>query len=219
MKKRINLQLIAIAAVAIISTMIMVSAAFYELFCDQIFQDLKTYSYLLEGRDLQEDLADATLGRWGIRVTLIQPDGRVVFDSEAEQESMPNHSDRPEITSALKNGEGTDIRTSETIGQSTFYYARQLNDLTILRVAKLGDSLVSVFGNALPLIAFIFVALLLLCWIVSKFLTRNLLKPIERMAGNLDHAEEIDIYDEIQPFLETIKAKHEDILKAAQMRQ
>ncbi|MBQ9123496.1 MAG: two-component sensor histidine kinase [Lachnospiraceae bacterium] len=219
MKKRINLQLIAIAAVAIISTMIMVSAAFYELFCDQIFQDLKTYSYLLEGRDLQEDLADATLGRWGIRVTLIQPDGRVVFDSEAEQESMPNHSDRPEITSALKNGEGTDIRTSETIGQSTFYYARQLNDLTILRVAKLGDSLVSVFGNALPLIAFIFVALLLLCWIVSKFLTRNLLKPIERMAGNLDHAEEIDIYDEIQPFLETIKAQHEDILKAAQMRQ
>ena len=219
MKKRINLQLIAIAAVAIISTMIMVSAAFYELFCDQIFQDLKTYSYLLEGRDLQEELADATVDRWGIRVTLIQPDGRVVFDSEAEQESMPNHSDRPEITSALKNGEGTDIRTSETIGQSTFYYARQLNDLTILRVAKLGDSLVSVFGNALPLIAFIFVALLLLCWIVSKFLTRNLLKPIERMAGNLDHAEEIDIYDEIQPFLETIKAQHEDILKAAQVRQ
>lgn len=219
MKKRINLQLIAIAAVAIISTMIMVSAAFYELFCDQIFQDLKTYSYLLEGRDLQEELADATLDRWGIRVTLIQPDGRVVFDSEAEQESMPNHSDRPEITSALNHGEGTDIRTSETIGKSTFYYARLLNDLTILRVAKLGDSLVSVFGNALPLIVFIFVALLLLCWIVSKFLTRNLLKPIERMAGNLDHAEEIGIYDEIRPFLETIKAQHEDILKAAQVRQ
>lgn len=219
MKKRINLQLIAIAAVAIISTMIMVSAAFYELFCDQIFQDLKTYSYLLENGNITEDYAEATLDEWGIRVTLIQPNGQVVFDSEADQESMANHAGRPEITSAIAIGQGTDIRTSETIGQSTFYYARMIGDGNILRVAKLGDSLLGVFGNAVPLIGFIFVALLLLCWVLTRFLTKNLLKPIEYMANNLDHVEEIETYDEIQPFLETIHKQHEDIIKAAQMRQ
>ncbi len=219
MKKRINLQLIAIAAVAIISTMIMVSAAFYELFCDQIFQDLKTYSYLLENRNIPEDFEDATLKEWGVRVTLIQPGGQVLFDSEVQQESMTNHADRPEISSSILTGQGTDIRTSETIGQNTFYYARQLEDSNILRVAKLGDSLISVFGNAIPLIAFIFVVLLLLCWVVARLLTQNLLKPIEHMANNLDHVEEIEIYDEIQPFLETIRKQHEDILKAAQVRQ
>ncbi|MBQ7360309.1 MAG: two-component sensor histidine kinase [Lachnospiraceae bacterium] len=219
MKKRINLQLIAIAAVAIISTMIMVSAAFYELFCDQIFQDLTTYSYLLENGNISEDYKDASLEDWGIRVTLIQPDGQVIFDSEADQESMTNHAGRPEITSALETGKGTDIRTSETIGQSTFYYAREMEDGNILRVAKLGDSLLSVFGNAVPLIGFIFGVLLLLCWVLTRFLTKNLLKPIEYMANNLDHVEEIETYDEIQPFLETIHKQHDDILKAAQMRQ
>jgi two-component system phosphate regulon sensor histidine kinase PhoR len=102
MKKRINLQLIAIAAVAIIFTMIMVSAAFYELFCDQIFEDLKSDSYLMELGNLDESLEEFTLEKWGIRATLISADGTVLFDSEANQDEMKNHLDRPEIMSAIQ---------------------------------------------------------------------------------------------------------------------
>lgn len=219
MKKRINLQLIAIAAVAIISTMIMVSAAFYELFCDQIFDDLKTDSYLLEEESLSDGLEEYTMEKWGIRATLIGPDGTVIFDSEANQDMMANHLDRPEIKGALQTGEGTDIRTSETIGRNTFYYARKLENQNILRVAKLGNSLISVYANAVPLILFITLVLFLLCWFLARFLTKNLIKPIEHMADNLDHVGEIETYEEIQPFLSMIRKQHEDILKAAQMRQ
>lgn len=219
MKKRINLQLIAIAAVAIISTMIMVSAAFYELFCDQIFEDLKSDSYLMEIGSLEDSLEEYTLEKWGTRATLIGPDGTVLFDSEVASEEMRNHLDRPEIMGALQTGEGTAIRTSETIGRSTFYYARRLDNQNILRVAKLGNSLLSVYANAAPLIIFIALVLLLLCWILSRFMTQNLLKPIEHMANNLDHVDEIESYDEIQPFLKMIRKQHEDILRAAQVRQ
>lgn len=219
MKKRINLQLIAIAAVAIISTMIMVSAAFYELFSDQIFADLKSDSYLMEIGNLSDSLEEYTLEKWGTRATLIRSDGTVLFDSEANQDEMTNHLDRPEIISAMQTGEGTAIRTSETIGLSTFYYARKLENDNVLRVAKLGNSLVSVYANAVPFIIFVAVVLLLLCWILSRFLTKKLLQPIEHMADNLDSVGEIETYEEIQPFLKMIRKQHEDILKAAQMRQ
>lgn len=219
MKKRINLQLIAIAAVAIIFTMIMVSAAFYELFCDQIFEDLKSDSYLMELGNLDESLEEFTLEKWGIRATLISSDGTVLFDSEANQDEMKNHLDRPEIISAMQVGEGTAIRTSETIGLSTFYYARRLENNNVLRVAKLGNSLLSAYINAAPFIVFVAVVLLLLCWILSRFLTKKLLKPIEHMADNLDYVGEIETYEEIQPFLKMISKQHDDILKAAQVRQ
>lgn len=219
MKKRINLQLIAIAAVAIISTMIMVSAAFYELLCDQIFEDLKSDSFLLEEKILASSFEEYTLEKWGIRATLIGADGTVIFDSEAEQEKMGNHLDRPEIKAAMENGYGTAIRTSETIGRSTFYYARKLDNSDILRVSKLGNSLWSLYSNAIPLIIFIFLVILCACWFLARFLTQNLLKPIEHMSDDLTHVEDIDTYEEIQPFLRMISAQHDDILKAAQMRQ
>lgn len=219
MKKRINLQLIAIAAVAIIFTMIMVSAAFYELFCDQIFDDLKSDSYLMELGNLDESLEEFTLEKWGIRATLIRADGTVLFDSEANQDEMKNHLDRPEIISAMQTGEGTAIRTSETIGLSTFYYARILENGNVLRVAKLGNSLLSAYINAAPFILFVALVLLLICWILSQFLTQKILKPIEHMADNLDYVGEIETYEEIQPFLKMISKQHDDIMRAAQMRQ
>ena len=50
------------------------------------------------------------------RMTLIAPDGTVLYDSYADESAMENHSQRPEVIEALQTGEGQSGRYSETLG-------------------------------------------------------------------------------------------------------
>lgn len=61
----------------------------------------------------------------GLRLTLIRPDGRVVYDSEVKDVSaIKNHKNRKEIRDALKKGRGYDIsRASSTVDGRFFYSA------------------------------------------------------------------------------------------------
>jgi two-component system, OmpR family, phosphate regulon sensor histidine kinase PhoR len=58
-----------------------------------------------------------------IRITVIQPDGLVVADSENDPLEMENHGDRPEIIHALRGDKGNATRFSSTMGEAMLYYA------------------------------------------------------------------------------------------------
>ena len=70
------------------------------------------------------------------RVTQIDPEGKVLYDSHGIDSKDENHSQRKEVKEALAEGEGHDKRVSETVGQELYYYATLLDDGTVLRVAK-----------------------------------------------------------------------------------
>lgn len=74
-----------------------------------------------------------------LRITLISPDGVVIDDSYVAADSVPgieNHSSRPEIQDAFKNGEGMEKRFSTTTGQRMIYYAKELKEGgNVLRIA------------------------------------------------------------------------------------
>ena len=59
----------------------------------------------------------------GTRFTVIAPDGRVIADSHEQPSRMKNHSDRPEVIAALREGHGSAERVSDTTKQRTLYYA------------------------------------------------------------------------------------------------
>lgn len=59
----------------------------------------------------------------GIRLTLIEPDGRVIGDSAEDPAQMDNHRDRPEIEAALEKGQGSASRFSATLGEDMLYVA------------------------------------------------------------------------------------------------
>ncbi len=221
MKKKINLQLMAIATVAIFATMILISVVFYELYKNQIVDDLVIYAELVEENDLVANMqvGKPLPGDDRVRFTLIGENGTVLYDNEADNLTMDNHGSRPEVQEAMKEGEGIIVRHSETMGKSTFYYARLLADGNVLRVAREAGSIWSIFSNALPVIGVMVVLLLLICMVVSHFLTKNLIAPIEQLAENLDGTGEIVAYEELQPFINTIQAQHEDIVKNALIRQ
>lgn len=220
MKRKINLQLVGISFVAIIATLFIVVAVFYELFQKQIIEDLKIYGTVLENQQGIET-GDYELNHYldQLRITIINPDGTVIYDNRKDASLMENHSSRPEFKEAVNTGEGMDVRTSETLGKNTFYYALLLKSNNVLRVSKEADSVWSIFTNSIPVLILIVIFLMILSMLFANILTKRLVKPIEQVAENIERAEEIPVYRELIPIVETIQRQHQDILKNAIMRQ
>ena len=63
-----------------------------------------------------------------LRVTLIDPVGRVISDSQAEAKQMDNHMNRPEIQHARTEGRGKATRFSATLQESMLYVALPIKD-------------------------------------------------------------------------------------------
>ena len=81
MKKKINVQFMIIASLAILFTLGLVIGTFYELFKDQVFEDLKTYTYILKSMAEQENAEENTYCKVdNLRITVIEKDGVVVYD-------------------------------------------------------------------------------------------------------------------------------------------
>ena len=91
------------------------------------------------------------------RITLIETDGTVLFESDADASYMTNHLDRPEIQSAIENGTGSDTRYSDTLGSEDYYYAVRLDDGNILRVSIQADSIIALFERSLLIILMIII--------------------------------------------------------------
>ena len=169
--------------------------------------------------DENSDLGDYPLVDEDLRITLIDEDGTVLMDTNADIGGMSNHGERPEIRQAYLHGEGKDVRKSETLERSTFYYAMRLNNGDILRLAKETGSIYSMFFDAIPSLIGIAVTLFAFCAFLAHFLTKSFIAPIEKVAKNLDGQVEAGTYKELTPFLETIQEQHKNIIKSAKMRQ
>ena len=220
MKKKINKMMILIATVTILLTMVLITVVYYDLFRRQVLEDLKSYGSLLKSCSSVEEIKENGVPvESDLRLTLIGSDGQVLYDNEADSVAMGNHASRPEIQEAMRDGEGEAVRNSETLSQSTFYYAIRLEDGSILRLSKDARSIYSIFSQALPMMVGIFVVLLVLCMVAARVLTTKLVAPIEKLAQNIGECTEMQTYEELTPFMTMIRKQHEDIMKNARMRQ
>lgn len=221
MKKKINIHLLGIATLAILSTLILVSAVYYDLLKKQVFYDLKCYAHMLNIVDEQMSLEKNNYGAGmnELRITIVNPDGSVKYDSEADVGTMGNHKNRPEIFQAMKDGKGEDVRYSQTLRTSTFYYAEKLDDGSVLRVGKETSSVYAAFTNVLPIFAVIVILLFVICIICAYLITKSLVSPIEDMADNLNKSDIQPKYKELIPFVNAIQKQHRDIIQVSQMRQ
>ena len=221
MRKKINTELVLIAAVAIILTSIFATFTYYRIFQTEVFGSLRTCAHVLAERipEDESELGSYTVVEEELRITLIGEDGTVYMDTNADIGGMSNHGERPEIKQAFLNGEGQDMRKSETLEKSTFYYAMQLNNGDVLRVAKETGSIFSMFLDAIPSLVGIAILLFAFCALLARFLTKSFIKPIEKVAKNLEGQVDAGTYKELTPFLETIHQQHKNIIKSAKMRQ
>lgn len=213
MRRKINSRFIGIALFSIMITTLVMTAVFYTQLKKQVFPDLEVIAEILaEEQSYEKNTAE-------LRISLIEPDGTVSFDSTVDEQTLENHADRPEIIEARRCGLGKGMRRSDTLSETVFYYALVLDNGQILRVGKEANSVLSVLLSTLPVI--IGTALLLagVCLALSRYLTAAIIKPINDMVGDLEHINEENSYPELMPFARKIRLQHEEILSQANMRQ
>ena len=143
------------------------------------------------------------------RITWIDTDGTVLFDTQADQTIMENHADREEIREAFESGSGSAVRTSATLTEQTFYEAQQLKDGTVLRISTNQESAWALmFGMLWPVILIAALAIGL-----SALLARRMAKKIVEPLNKLDLEQPLknDVYEEISPLLHRIHRQHRQI--------
>lgn len=218
MRKRINVQFMALAASAILIIAAVSMILFYNTLKTQVFGDLKSYAEILARLEEKWELSSYEFDG-ELRITLIEEDGTVAYDSYADAETLANHGDRPEVAAAKEKGEGWSVRTSQTMEIHAFYYATLLPDGRILRVAKNSAGIYQLWRTILIVVLILAALVLGGCMVISYFLTKRLLIPIERLAVNLDGISMDNVYAELQPFVKTIKEQHINLVDSAKMRQ
>ena len=142
-----------------------------------------------------------------LRFTLIAQDGTVLYDTVSQQ--LPNHADRPEFKDALQNGTGTATRTSATLGRESRYFALRLDTPNGVQVLRVGQDVANIWGisiNSLPLIGLALLLILAGAAAISRALTLRLVRPITRMAENLDSIEANVPYEELIPLARTVQS-------------
>ena len=225
MKKRINTRLIGIALMAILVTLIGVTGIYYYLFENQVRKDLHVLAETLvdSGVFERERLEYIVFESEDVRVTWIDVDGTVLYDNWNDVQSMENHMERPEIQDAFATGTGDSVRTSDTMQTNNYYYAIRMENGTVVRVARSASSGTSIFLNAMPTVLAIILVVIVMCVALADYLTKQLIDPIAAIADKLDGAESSsgggEVYKELEPFIQTIRTQHENILQAAKMRQ
>lgn len=211
MSRLLRMALILVGLLAVALTSVGAAFLFHRAFAAQVDRDLgRTARALAAGYQADEntrhETLDAVLAGSTLRMTLIDTDGTVLYDSTEPAANMENHAGRPEVVAALENGEGSSVRNSTTLGREVHYYAVRLDNGQVLRLGEETSSMWSLYNQVLPLLGIGCVLVLLLSALLATLVTRWLVRPITRMADHLDTIEANVPYEELIPLAHTIQS-------------
>lgn len=154
------------------------------------------------------------------RVTWIAANGTVLCDSAAPAQLLESHAGREEIDQALQTGEAQTSRYSKTLLQRTFYYAKLLEDGTVLRVSCTQNSLPAMILMLLTPFLWVATLVLILCGVLSYRLARQITKPLN--AINPDNPAPLPSYPELTPLFDKLREQNRTIgkqMNELQLRQ
>lgn len=200
-----------------ILTVIFITAAFVLFFNynmqQQLKNELKTEAVYIakayEGLADPVSFLDDIEAQTPSRITYIDPDGKVIYDSQADASKMENHLERPEIIDADKNGTGISKRTSDTLRQHTYYYAIKLSSGSFLRVSGTIDGLIPTFMKVLPAACVISLIILLGSFLIATKLANGIISNINNI--DLQHPTQKVSFNELFPLLNRIEKQNYQI--------
>lgn len=210
MIKRIFGSIYAVVAAAVVVSLAIVMAVLYGYFNSIEYSQLSMQTELAanavehEGVDYFKGLNTN-----GYRITWIDDNGTVLYDSEADARVLDNHSDREEVVEAKESGYGKAKRYSASLSQTTLYRAKRLSDQTIIRLSVTQNSIITLIWGMLWPMAIILFAGLVISYIISSRISRGLVKPLESI--DIEHPLEVEAYEEFAPFLERMEKQRRQI--------
>ena len=148
------------------------------------------------------------------RLTIIDTDGTVLADSDADVSSMEDHEDRPEVAEASATGWGEAVRRSDTVGASMLYVAKRFADNMVGRAAMPVSSINSLVWSSAGGFVLAAVAALVLTLALASRTANRAAAPLDAVGAALQEvldgkapAAGLDpdrAYDELRPVLRTI---------------
>lgn len=140
------------------------------------------------------------------RITLVEPNGNVIFDNKAKVELLDNHRDREEIQEAIEYGIGYSVRFSDTLMTETVYYSIELNTGNVLRISVEFYSLLNIVTSLVFQLLIVSAIALVLSSFIAKKLANKLVEPLNNL--DLEHPMKNNTYAELSPLLNHINAQY-----------
>ena len=147
------------------------------------------------------------------RLTIIDTDGTVLADTDADASQLEDHNSRPEVIDAERSGWGEAARHSDTLGTSMFYVAKRFADGMIGRAAMPLSSINSLVMSGVWGFLIASIAALLLAFLLSRRTANRIITPLNSVGGALQGVldgkktpglEDIQADDELRPILRYI---------------
>jgi len=210
MTGRIFRSICAVAIGVFIASIMLFMCVIYSYFTGVQHRQLKMQTELAVQGILQNgmDYLDG-LEITNYRITWIDKNGNVIYDSDKLSSEMGNHLEREEIKEAFKTGYGESSRYSDTIMERSLYSAQLLSDGTVIRLSIAQNTvLMLLIGMAQPICIIIFIAIILSIVLASR-LSKSIVKPLNEL--NLDNPLSNDGYDELAPLLKRIDRQQTQI--------
>lgn len=143
------------------------------------------------------------------RVTWIDTDGTVLYDSVANAATMENHRNREEVKEAMSQGVGESSRYSNTLSVKTSNYAIRLKDGTVIRVSATQYTAVTlILGMFYSMVAVLILAILLSVFFASR-VSKRVTEPINQI--DLESPDDRDVYPELKPLVRRINGQNRQI--------
>lgn len=191
MKKRLLVSLIVIIVVSIGVSGFFATINYRQSFYSETENNIKKSSdyiiaYLMPpfiSTGSQENLDNYSKST-NVRMTIIDSQGNVLYESRHDLGELENHKNRPEVIGALSGKVTTEIRYSQTLKQEMIYVATPYFDDSgnvegVLRIATpvnaMNDEMIDVINNSVFIILLTILATALL---ITYFINREL-KPLE----------------------------------------
>ena len=210
MTKKIFKSILIVAGTVLLASIVIIMGCLYEYFSniqkDKLADELDIAASAVElyGTDYLKNIDSERY-----RITWIQADGKVIYDTQAGADSMENHADRQEVKQALAEGEGSSSRYSDTLMEKTSYYARLLDDGSVLRVSTTyATAGLLVLGMLQPILV-VLIAALVLSGMLARRISKRIVEPMNSI--DLDRPLENDTYEELSPLLNRINQQHREI--------
>ena len=219
MSRKIFQSIMAVAGAVMLASLVIIMACLYDYFAGvekkALMSELNTAVGLVEA-DGTDYLKKMKSDRY--RVTWIQPDGTVIYDTETGDAQLENHADRDEVKQALQSGTGESTRYSATTLQKTIYRAEKLPDGTVLRISASYATVGLLALGMLQPVLLVVIAALIFGGILASRVAHRIVAPINDL--NLDRPLENDTYEEIVPLLHRINQQRmENDAQLARLRQ
>ncbi len=220
MRAKIQKSMLLVLCITLITTFSLLIAATYFHSLNNMKEELKQEaSYIqaiidISGTRYLKNMDEAQVKT---RLTVIDNQGVVVYDSKQDEFTFENHKERKEVKDALTKGHGEDLRKSNTLGEQTYYYALMLEDGNVLRVAKTVNNVRPAIMDMLPYMGAIVIGMFCFSYFLSKWQTSRLIRPINYL--NLEKPLENDVYEELKPLLLSIDRQNKEKEAVENMRK